>query len=152
MVPGPSDLTGGTPGAEDDRQPVPTGLAVDPDGGFFVGLLSEGWPAGSPSILHLDMDGTFTTVATDLVMVVALYVDSDGNLFATQLTTDLSSQQAPGNVLQIDDSGNATPVVDGLAIPHGTATDSDGNLYVAVVSINIAPQPLGQVLKCIISM
>src|SRR5215211_7498796 len=83
VMPGLNELTGGTPGAEDDRQPVPTGLAVDPDGGFFVGMLSEGWPAGSPSILHLDMDGIFTTVATDLVMVVALYVDSDGNLFAT---------------------------------------------------------------------
>jgi hypothetical protein len=153
VVPGLSQLTGatpaaGTPAAEADRQPVPTGLAVDPNGGFFVGLLSEIWPPDAPSILHLDADGTFSDVALGLSAVVALSVDAAGNLYATQLTTDFASETAPGNVLRVAEDGSVETVLDGLVLPHGTAFDDRGNLYVAVISINIAPEPLGQVLQC----
>jgi len=152
VVPGLNALTGGTPMADDDRQPVPTGLAVDPNGGFFVGLLSEAWPPGSPAILHLDMDGNFTSYATDLVMTVGLSVDASGNLYVTQLTTDLTSESAPGNVVMVGSDGSSMPVVEGLVLPHGTAFGADGSLYVPVVSINIAPAPLGQVFQCDVSM
>lgn len=151
VVPPLSELVDELPANGTDRQPVPTGLAVDPDGGLYVGLLSEGWPADAPSILHIDEDGNFTEVSTGLVMVVAIHTDDDGVIHATQLTTDLSDPQAPGNVLELDEDGSAAPIVEGLVLPHGTASGEDGSLYVAVISINIAPAPVGQVLECDIS-
>lgn len=148
VVPSLSELTGAEAGAEGDRQPVPTGIAAAPDGGLYISLLSEGWPADAPSILHLSLDGTFTEVATGLAAVVDVNVGTDGSVYATQLTTDFTSESAPGNVVRVDESGTATPVVDGLVLPHGTAWGADGGIYVATVSINIAPVALGQLLSC----
>jgi hypothetical protein len=148
VVPGLSELTGAEAGGEGDRQPVPTGIAAAPDGGLYIGLLSEGWPADAPSILHLSTDGTFSEVATGLSAVVDVNVGSDGSVYATQLTTDFTNQAAPGNVIRLDESGTPTAVVDGLVLPQGTAWSADGSLYVTAISINIAPQPLGMLLSC----
>ena len=150
VVPMLSELVDELPENSTDRQPVPTGLAVNPAGGFYVGLLSEGWPEGAPSILTLDADGNFEPVATGLGFVTALHTDDEGVIHATQLTTG-ADPSTPGNVVQIDEEGNATPVVENLVLPHGTASGEDGSLYVAVISINIAPAPIGQVLQCDIS-
>jgi sugar lactone lactonase YvrE len=145
VVPSLAQLTGAE--LEQDRQPVPTGLAPAADGGLYVSLLSEGWPADAPSILHLSLDGTFSEVATGLGAVVDVSVGPDGAVYATQLTTDFMTM-APGNVVVIDESGAATPVVDGLMLPHGAAWGADGSLYVTSVSINIAPEPMGALLSC----
>jgi hypothetical protein len=146
VVPGLAQLTGAS--AENDRQPVPTGITPAPGGGLFISLLSEEWPADAPSILHLSMDGTFSEAAAGLVAVVDVNVGSDGAIYATQLTTDFTSDAAPGNVVVIDETGSAIPVVEGLVLPHGTAWGADGSLYVTTVSINIAAEPLGALLSC----
>lgn len=151
VVPELGDLTGATPEAgAPDRQAVPTGLALATDGNLLVGLLSEGWPADGPSILSLAADGTFTSVAEGLSVVVDVTVGPDGAIYATQLTTGFGPEgPAPGNVLRIGADGSTEVVVDGLFLPHGIAFDGAGNLYVTTGAIFLGPgAPGGQVLRC----
>lgn len=154
VVPNLTDLTGATPTAEEQamqpgpRQPVPTSVAIGPDGAITVALLSEAW--NGPSILDYQADGTYNVRATDpLSMIVAAAYGPDGLLYVSQLTADFSGEMpAPGNVFRIEADGTATPVVEGLFFPHGIAFDAAGNLYVATNSIISAPDaPLGMVAR-----
>lgn len=154
VVPNLTDLTGATPTAGEEaqqpgpRQPVPTSVAIAPDGTITVVLLSEGW--NGPSILDYQPDGTYTARATQLSMIVNATYGPDGLLYASQLTADFSSEMpAPGAVFRIDADGTATAVVEGLFFPHGIAFDqASGNLFVATNAIISGPDaPLGMVVR-----
>src|SRR5690606_27641075 len=64
---------------------VPTGLDIGVDGTIYVSALAEFWPEGSPTIVTLGADGTFTPLelSETLNWVVALEVGPDGNLYAS---------------------------------------------------------------------
>lgn len=154
VVPNLTDLTGATPTAEEEavqpgaRQPVPTSVAISPDGAITVVLLSEAW--NGPSILDYQPDGTYTARATQLSMIVNAAYGPDGLLYVSQLTADFSGEMpAPGAVFRIDADGTATPVVEGLFFPHGIAFHpQSGNLFVTTNSIISGPDaPLGMLLR-----
>lgn len=154
VVPNLTDLTGATPTAEEQamqpgpRQPVPTSVAIGPDGTITVVLLSEAW--NGPSVLDYQADGQYTVRQTDpLAMNVNAAYGPDGLLYVSQLTADFSGEQpAPGNVFRVEADGTVTPVVEGLFFPHGIVFDPAGNLYVATNSIISGPDaPLGMVLR-----
>ncbi len=154
VVPTLTDLTGATPTAEEEaqqagpRQPVPTSVAIAPDGTITVVLLSEAW--NGPSILDYQPDGTYTPRATQLSMIVDATYGPDGLLYVTQLTADFSGEMpAPGAVFRIDADGTATSVVDGLFFPHGIAFHpQSGNLFVTTNSIISGPDaPLGMLVR-----
>lgn len=133
-----------------DRQVVPTDIAFSVDGNPIVSFLSEGWPAGAPSIVEILPDGTLETLATDLSLVVSIQPGPDGLLYAAELTTDITTF-APGRVVAIDvDDPGAEPVValDGLFAAHGLAFTDAGDLYVGVGAVAMGPEPMGQVLLC----
>jgi len=151
VVPGIGGGDGATPvagAAPGGRQAVPTGIVAGADGAIHVALLSEAWPADAASILRLESDGTFTGVANGLSMVVALTVAPDGALYATQLASDIADPESPGNVLRVAADGSTEVVVGGLFLPHGAAVDEAGNLWVTTGSINVAPMPVGSLLRC----
>jgi len=155
VVPNLTDLTGATPTAEEQaqqpgpRQPVPTSVAIAPDGTITVVLLSEGW--NGPSVLDYQADGSYTARQTDpLSTIVNATYGPDGLLYVSQLTADFSGETpAPGAVFRIEADGTATPVVQGLFLPHGIAFDAtSGGLYVTTNSIISSPDaPLGMVLR-----
>lgn len=148
---------GGLPGAEGlaseaaARQPVPTAVAVAPGGSTFVGLLSEFWPEGAPSVLTLNDDGTLAPVAGPLSFAVGLTVGPDGHLYASQLfgpPAEGSEEPGMGSVVRVYGDGTIEPVIEGLMMPQGVAFDAAGNMYVAINSIISAPgAPLGQVVR-----
>ena len=154
MVPNLTDLTGATPTAEEEaqqagsRQPVPTSVAISPDGTITVVLLSEEW--NGPSILDYQPNGTYTPRATQLSMIVDATYGPDGLLYVSQLTADFSGEMpAPGAVMRIDADGTATSVVEGLFLPHGIAFHpQSGNLFVTTNSIISGPDaPLGMLVR-----
>lgn len=145
QLPGGEGLAGG----DAERQPVPTGLALG-DGVAFVGLLSEGWPEGAPSVLTVAPDGTIGAVASGLSMLVGLTTGPDGQLYGSQLfgAPDASGMPGPGSIVRIYGDGTVETVVEGLPTPHGTAFDVAGNMYVAINSLAMGPgSPAGQVIR-----
>lgn len=154
VVPNLTDLTGATPTAEEEamqpgpRQPVPTSVAIAPDGTITVVLLSEAW--NGPSILDYQADGSYTARDVQLSMIVNATYGPDGNLYVSQLTADFSGEMpAPGAVFRVDADGTVTPVVEGLFFPHGIAFHpQSGNLFVTTNSIISAPDaPLGMLVR-----
>jgi hypothetical protein len=150
VVPGPEEFTGAEPDPEmGPRHPVPTGITIGGDGTPFVGLLSEFWPEGAPSILALQADGTFVPEAGPLSFNVGITYGPDGFLYASELFGFESpeSEPGPGRVVRITAAG-AEPVVEGVMMPHGLAFDAEGNLYVAINSLMSGPDmPAGQVIR-----
>jgi sugar lactone lactonase YvrE len=155
VVPNLTDLTGATPAPEEEamqpgpRQPVPTSVAIAPDGTITVVLLSESW--NGPSVLDYQPDGSYTVRDTDpLSMIVDATYGPDGLLYVSQLTADFSGEMpAPGAVYRIEADGTATPVVEGLFFPHGIGFDATtGDLFVTTNSIISGPDaPLGMLVR-----
>jgi sugar lactone lactonase YvrE len=155
-IPYPSSLKD-APGNEErggkkELDPVPTGVAVAPDGTIYLGLLSGGpFPPGAAKVLKVGSDGSLTDYATGLTMVVGVAVGPDGNVYASQISTNFGGQQpAPGNVLRIKSDGTTESVVEGLVLPNGIAFDKDGNLFVAAMTVGFGPPgspPQGMVLR-----
>lgn len=130
-------------------EPVPTGVAINPSGGLFVGLLSGGpFPPGAAKVLAIAADGTVSDAATGLTMVVDVAVGPDGNLYASQISLNFLSQPpALGNVVRIAADGSHEVVVDGVPFPNGIAFDADGNLYLVANTVSFGP-PAGMILRC----
>lgn len=113
---------------------VPTGLAVGPDGNFYVGQLT-GFPftPGSAQIYAVQPDGTTTVAATGFTHISALAFGDDGSLFV--LEYDSNGIMVPGNtgaLIRLDANGNRETIFsDGLVNPTGLAIGADGALYVS---------------------
>lgn len=139
-------------GGAKELDPVPTGVAVAADGTIYLGLLSGApFPPGAAKVLKVGADGKLTDYATGLTMVVGVAVGPDGNVYASQISTNFSGQQpAPGNVLRITSGGKTESVVEGLVLPNGIAFDKSGNLFVAAMTVGFGPPgtpPQGTVLR-----
>ncbi|MBL8532719.1 MAG: ScyD/ScyE family protein [Betaproteobacteria bacterium] len=131
---------------------VPTGLAVGPDGNFYVGQLT-GFPfvPGSAQIFAVQPDGTTTVAATGFTHISALAFGGDGSLFV--LEYDSNGLFVPGDsgaLIRIDPNGQRETIFsDGLVNPTGLAVGPDGALYVSSVGnsgsqgkvLRIAPVP-----------
>lgn len=137
------------PAEQAERQPVPTDVAVV-DGSTLVGLLSEGWPEGAPSVLQLNPDGTFSAAGGALFFNVALGIGPDAQLYASELFGgfDESGMPAPGRVVRVYADGTVEPVVENVMTPHGINFDVAGNMYVVINSLMSGPgMPAGQVIR-----
>jgi sugar lactone lactonase YvrE len=144
-LPIPAELQAQAPPGVTGLDPVPTGLAAV-DGAVLVGYLSGGpFPAGAAKVVRVGLDGAISDVATGLTMVVGVATGPDGQLYASQISTDFLSQPpAPGNVVRVLGDGTQEVVVDGLMFPNGSAFDQDDNLLVAVGTVG----GNGQILRC----
>jgi sugar lactone lactonase YvrE len=138
-----------------ELDPVPTSVAVGSDGSLYIGLLSGGpFPQGAAKVMRLGTDGKLTDYATGLTMVVALAFGPDGNLYATQISTDFGPAEegkppAPGNVVRLSADGTKEVVADNLMVPNGLAFDAAGDLYVLNNTVEMGPPgpPQGQVMR-----
>jgi sugar lactone lactonase YvrE len=142
----------GTPtaAAPPELDAVPTGVAANPAGGVFVGLLSGGpFPPGAAKVVGVTEDGTVTDVATGLTMCTDVAIGPDGQMYAVQISENfLVDPPAPGSVVRVFANGTIEPVVPGLMLPNGIAFDAAGNLYIATGTVTPpGMDPAGMVLR-----
>lgn len=131
---------------------VPTGLALAPDGGLYVSLLSGGpfFPQ-TAALMHVAMDGTVTTVASGLTMLGDVTVAPDGSIYVVTMSENFidPAGPAPGAIVKVNEDGSNTPVITGIPFPNGIAFDGEGNAYItAMVSLPAGTPAGGMVLKC----
>ena len=132
--------------------PVPTGLALAPDGGLYVSLLSGGpFIPQTSALMHVAMDGTVTTVASGLTMLGDVTVAPDGSIYVVTMSENFldPAGPAPGAIVKINEDGTNTPVISGIPFPNAIAFDDAGNAYItAMVSLPAGTPAGGMVWKC----
>jgi plastocyanin len=134
-----------------EDHPVPTGCALAPDGGLYVGTLTDApYVQAKAKVMLVAADGTVTDVWTGLTMVVALSVVDD-TLYACEMSTENTTQPPftrPGMGRIVKQSGPDTlvEVVSALDFPIGMTTGPDGMLYVATPALG-SDGPAGAILR-----
>jgi sugar lactone lactonase YvrE len=124
-------------------QPVPTSLALGPDGAIYVGELAEGAGTGKARVWRVPAEGgTPALVASGFTMITGLAFGPDRSMFVTQLTTSLRSQSFRGVVVRVAPDGTRTRLgVGKLVAPAGAAVDAQGRVYVSNFSVAPATTP-----------
>lgn len=104
---------------------VPTGVALDGEGGAYVGFeTTVPYPDGGSKVVHVAADGTVTDYWTGLTVVTDLVMGPDGMLYAAEMATG-NTQTEPyltpgsGRVVRMTGPDTLEPVV----------TDADGPIY-----------------------
>jgi sugar lactone lactonase YvrE len=120
---------------------VPTGIAAAPEGGVYVGFLTETpWINETAKVIHIAEDGTVSDVWTGLTSVTAIAIGPDGALYATQMSTG-NTDTAPfyrpnaGNVVRQTGPDSFEEIATGLDYPVHLDFGPDGALYVATPGI-----------------
>jgi sugar lactone lactonase YvrE len=127
------------------ENPVPTSVAIGPDGNLYVGFLTAfPFPTEGARIEKWSTDGELLETFSDLTMVVDVVVAEDGTIYATELGQfDLEAEGSPwlpesGKVVEVTADG---PVVvsEGLNFPYGLAINPSGGLTITVNSAFTEP-------------
>ena len=125
---------------------VPTGVAVGPDGAFYLGQLT-GFPftPGAADIFRIDPDTGETTVfASGFTNITDIAFSDDGTLYVLQFADAGVLGGPPGSIQKLNADGTHELVYGGLIAPTGLEVGADGALYVT----NFSPAPgIGQVLR-----
>lgn len=131
---------------------VPTGIALAPEGGVYVGLLTPvPFVDGAAKVVRVAPDGTVTDVWTGLTAVTSIAVSPDGVLYASEFSTSNTDEdpfyrEASGRVIRQTGLNGHEVVASGLAYPIHLDIGPDRALYVAVPGIG-AGKGEGRILR-----
>jgi hypothetical protein len=155
----PEPTSGGTVMA----QPVPTSLAVGPDGALYVGELGgvggpgTGNDVGDVNVYRIAPGGTPTVYASGFTMIGSIAFDQAGRLLVMEIDTagilDPSPVPQPGAIIRINGDGTRTTLASaGLEFPLGIAVAKDGSVYASnfgIIPASGGPIPgvSGQVVR-----
>jgi sugar lactone lactonase YvrE len=132
--------------------PVPTAIALAPGGGVYVGYLGPGPHLdGQQKVVKVTPDGEVSDYWTGLAMVTGLAVDTDGTLYALDMSTGNTSEPPniyPNTGRLVRQTGPSTMevVASGLNYPISLKFGPDGALYISLPAI--APKgELGNIVR-----
>ena len=132
----PAGVIGNPTAITIDAQPVPTSVAIGPDGALYVGLL-RGVPSdpGTADIYRVVPGHQPAIWASGLTSVTSIAFDRQGRLLATEFNEGglLSPPTVPGALMRVSNNGRTvtTLPVTGLYQPTGVAVSADGTVYVS---------------------
>lgn len=114
---------------------VPDGLALDADGGVYVGHeTTVPYPEGAANVLHVAADGTVTEAWTGLTAMTDLVMGPDGMLYAAQMATN-NTEEPPfltphsGQIVKQTGPDTMDVLVTDIDYPVGLGFGPDGGLY-----------------------
>lgn len=116
-----------------EGNPVPTSLAVTPEGTVYVGFLTGfPFPVGGSRVEHYLADGTLAETFEGFTTIVDLLFAND-TLYAVQFAEfgEMGWTPFTGSVVDVL-SGEA--YASGLNLPYGLAVDAESELYVVLNS------------------
>lgn len=123
------DIGGGFP-----SDAVPTGLAVGPDGAYYVGELT-GFPftPGAAQIYRVLANGTTSVFATGFTQITDLAFGSDGSLYVLEFDANgLLVPSDAGALIRIAPDGTRTTIFSSALVgATGLAIGTDGAFYVS---------------------
>ncbi|MGI8686944.1 MAG: ScyD/ScyE family protein [Thermomicrobiales bacterium] len=124
---------------------VPTVVAYR-DGNFFMSNLDTFPVTGHSKIFKVTPGGDISVVTNGLSAVLGIAYDSQGRLYALQMSTVPNSGPVPGsgNIVRMTASGTWEVVASGLFFPTGMTFGPDGMLYVS--NMGFGP-PTGQIVR-----
>ena len=133
-------LPGGPP-----RDAVPTGLALGPDGAYYVGQLTGGpFAVGAANVYRVPPEGGDPeVVASGFTNIIDIAFGPDGSLYVLQIATPIPNFGA-GALFRIAPDGTRTQIAVPLTAPGGIAVAGDGAIY---VTNNSTSPTAGQVLR-----
>jgi hypothetical protein len=118
--------------------PLPTGIALAPDGGLYIGTLTRPpFPPGGAKVLHISDDGTVSDAWTGLTAVTGVVVGPTGVLYASEMLTGDSAEHegstaGSGRVVRQTGPDSSEVIATGLRLPTALDIGRDGALYVAL--------------------
>lgn len=123
--------------------PVPTAVAVGPDGAYYVGQLTGfPFPAGGASVWRVVAGEEPTPYASGFTNIVDVAFAGDGTLYVLEIAHDGLLAAAPGTLpeggLWKVPAGGGTPellVSAGLPMPGGLAVATDGTVYISTCAV-----------------
>jgi hypothetical protein len=146
-VPVPASDGGGT------AQPVPTSLAVGPDGALYVGQLTGApFVANAASVYRIVPNQAPTVYASGFTTISDIAFDNAGRLLVLEIGS-LSSDTSQAELIRIEANGSQTLIADasnGLLFPTGLAVAPDGSVYISnhgVFPATGAPAPVGEIVR-----
>jgi DNA-binding beta-propeller fold protein YncE len=114
---------------------VPTGIAVGPDGAYYVGELTGGpFMVGLARVYRVVPGQAPQVHASGFSYIIDLAWGPDGRLYVLQFATG-PGLSGPGVLLRLNADGTRTPVVTDLVAPGGVAFGPDGALYISNRSV-----------------
>lgn len=126
---------------------VTTGVAVGPDGNYYVSELT-GFPftPGAAQIYQVTPGGDVSVFGTGFTNITDIAFGDDGSLFVLELDADgLLGPGTAGALIRLGlDGSRSTIFSQGLVAPTGLTVGGDGALYVANFSVAAGG---GQVLR-----
>lgn len=121
-----------------EGHPVPTGVALDGEGGAYVGyLMAAPYVDGSAKVVHVAADGTVTDHWTGLTAVTDIAVGPDGALYAVEMATGNTTESPylrpnSGRVVRMTGPDGLEAVVEQVNAPDYLGFGPDGALYLTL--------------------
>jgi hypothetical protein len=127
------------PGTMIPAEPVPTTVALAPDGSYYVGQLT-GFPfqVGSANVYRVPANGGTPTVAlSGFTNIISIAFGPDGSLYVLEISKNgLLSQNPLGALIKVQPDGTRTELAPGqLFMPGGIVVTSSGAVYVTNWSV-----------------
>ncbi len=139
----PDPTASAAPGASPQMipmDPVPTSVAVGPDGAFYVGQLTGfPFPKGLASVWKVVPGQDPVAYAGGFTNIMGVAFAPDGSLYVVELAHDglLAAQGLPMGGLWKVPAGGGTPelITDALPAPGGVSVGTDGTVYVTTCAL-----------------
>lgn len=125
-------------------QPVPTSVAVGPDGALYVGLLTGfPFPVGGARVFRVVPGQGPEVYLAGFTTIIDLDFGSDGSLYVLQHATG-PAMSGPGALIRVASGGARATLHGGLDHPTSTVVGPDGAVYVTNRGTSVG---VGEVLR-----